>query len=434
MSTVPSPTQAAHAKVIRRFLPFLTACFVLAYLDRLNIGFAKLQLAGDLHLSDTAYGLGAGIFFLGYLLLEVPGNLILTRIGARAWIARIMIVWGIVSAATAFVRSSLELDIARFLLGAAEAGFYPGILYFLTLWFPDSRRAHVVSFFISAIAIAGIIGGPLAGVILQQLPHAGNLRGWQWLFILEGIPSVLAGIAALFILDDTVADAAWLTSNEKVLITEAINREAAAKPSMPIARVFSDLRIWFLGIIYFCFCMGLYGVSFWLPQLLKNAGAQDPLHIGLLSAVPYAVTIPAMIWIARRADAGGKRVGYVYLCSLLGCVGLTLSALHGGNLPIALGALTIATVGILAVYPPLWAIITTYLGTGGACCTGIAVINSMGASAGFFSPYIIGIVRDATQSTTGGMLAIATAMALGGAFMGIWSLRRAGKRQLLSSS
>jgi MFS family permease len=423
ITTVPTPTQAVHAKVIRRILPFLTACFVLAYLDRLNIGFAKLQLAGDLHLSDTAYGLGAGIFFLGYLLLEVPGNLILTRIGARAWIARIMIVWGIVSAATAFVRSPLELDFARFLLGAAEAGFFPGVVFYLTLWFPDSRRAHVVSFFISAIAIAGIIGGPLAGVILQQLAHAGNLRGWQWLFILEGIPSVLAGIAALFVLDDAVADAAWLTSDEKALITEAIDREAAAKPSVPTARVFADIRIWFLGCIYFCFCMGLFGVSFWLPQLLKNAGAQDPLHIGLLCAVPYAVAIPAMIWIARRSDDGGKRVGYVYLCSLLGCVGLTLSALYGGNLTIALGALTVATVGILAVYPLLWAISTAYLGAGGASCTGIAIVNSLGASAGFFSPYLIGIVRDTTQSTMGGMLAIAAAMALGGALTAAWSAR-----------
>jgi MFS family permease len=423
MITAPTPTQAVHAKVIRRILPFLTGCFVLAYLDRLNIGFAKLQLAGDLHLSDTAYGLGAGIFFLGYLLLEVPGNLILTRIGARAWIARIMIVWGIVSAATAFVRSSLELDFARFLLGAAEAGFFPGVLFYLTLWFPDSRRAHVVSFFISAIAIAGIIGGPLAGVILQQLAHAGNLRGWQWLFILEGVPSVLAGIAALFILDDTVADAAWLTSDEKALITEAIDREAAAKPSVPTARIFADIRIWFLGCIYFCFCMGLFGVSFWLPQLLKNAGAQDPLQIGLLCAVPYAVAIPAMIWIARRSDAGGKRVGYVYLCSLLGCVGLTLSAFYGRDLTIALGALTIATVGILAVYPLLWAISTAYLRAGGASCAGIAIINSLGASAGFFSPYLIGIVRDTTQSTMGGMLAIAAAMALGGALTAAWSAR-----------
>jgi sugar phosphate permease len=425
MNAAQTTTQRAYAKIIRRFLPFLSACFVLAYLDRLNIGFAKFQLTEDLHLSDTAYGLGAGVFFLGYLLVEVPGNRILTRIGARAWISRIMIVWGIVCVATAFVHSPTELYVARFFLGAAEAGFFPGVIFYLTQWFPDSRRAHVVSFLISSIAIAGIIGGPLAGIILQKLAQADGLRGWQWLFILEGIPSVLAGIAALFILDDTITDATWLSPQEKALIAQAISRETASKHSIPMARVFADARMWFLGFIYFCFCMGLYGVSFWLPQLLKNAGAGDVLRIGLLSAIPYGVAIPAMSWIARRSDAGGNRYAYIYLCAFVACVGLTISALHSNDLAIALSALTLATVGILAVYPLLWAVSTAYLSTGNAGSAGIAVINSLGASAGFFSPYIIGMIRDATKSTTGGMLTIAASVALGGVLTATWSFGNA---------
>jgi sugar phosphate permease len=419
MSTATSRVlvQRTYGKIIRRLLPFLSACYVLAYLDRLNIGFAKFQLASDLRLSDTAYGLGAGIFFLGYLLFEIPANLMIARVGARRWLARIMILWGIVSFATAFVQSVPVLYVARFLLGAAEAGFFPGVVFYLTLWFPDSRRAQVVSFLVTSIAVSGVIGGPLSGLILQHVSGAAGLHGWQWLFILEGAPSVLAGIAALFILDDTVNDAAWLTTAEKAVITQAVAAEARGKSATTTARVFADPRLWLLGLVYFCFCMGLYGIGFWLPQLLKNAGSGDALHTGLLTALPYAVAVPLMMGIARHSDASGNRRRHIALCGLGGTLGLTLSALHGDNLPIALLSLTLATVGVLSAFPLLWTLPTGYL-TGPSAAAGIALVNSLGAIAGFVSPFLIGAVRDASHSTAGGIFTVAAFLALGGVLVG----------------
>jgi MFS family permease len=416
--------ERAYGKIMRRLVLFLSGCYVLAYMDRLNIGFAKFQLATDLRLSDTAYGLGAGIFFLGYLLFEVPANLVLVRVGARRWLSHIMILWGLVSLATAFVHSVPALYIARFLLGAAEAGFLPGIVFYFTLWFPDSRRAHVVSWLTAAVALAGIVGGPISGVILQNLSGAAGFRGWQWLFVLEGMPSVLASAAALFILDDTPADASWLTSQEKASIADALAVDARSKRPATTASVFADARIWFLGIIYFCYCMGLYGVGFWLPQLLKNAGAGNALQIGLWSSVPYAIAVPLMIGIARISDASGKRRRYLALCALCASIGFTLSALHGDTFLIALPSLTIATVGIFTALPLFWTLPTSYLAGGSSAATGIAMVNSLGAVSGFASPYLIGAVRDATHSTTGGLLAIAAFVALGGVLLSLLPRRQ----------
>jgi MFS family permease len=409
--------EQTYRKIIFRILPFLSACFVLAYIDRFNIGFAQLQLATDLHLSSTAYGLGAAMFFIGYLLFEVPANLMLARVGARLWIARIMIVWGIVSVATAFIHSLPELYIARFCLGAAEAGFFPGIVYYLTLWFPNSRRAHVISYFSTAIALSGIISGPISGFILQNLSHFGNLRGWQWLFLLEGIPSVFAGIAVLFVLHDSASEASWLNAEQKRLVCDAVALENHAKHALPAKPLFSDGSIWRLGFVNFCLCMGLYAIGFWLPQLLQKAGAGDALHIGLWSVVPYGLAIPCMIVIAGYSDTRKKQRRLLTASIFCESLGLILSAFFGDNFAIAMPALTLATCAILTAVPLFWTLPTGYLKNGSTAAAGIALVNSIGAVAGFASPYIVGIVKDATHSTTGGLYIIAVIVSIGGIFL-----------------
>jgi len=409
----PDVTERTYGKAIRRLMPFLTGCFVLAYLDRFNIGFAQLQLATDLHISNTAYGFGAGIFFLGYLLFEVPSNIVLARVGARRWISRIMILWGIVSLATAFVHSAFELYIARFFLGAAEAGFFPGVVFYLTLWFPRSRRAHAISLLTTAIAVSGIISGPISGLILQHLNKNAGLHGWQWLFLLEGAPSVLAGIATLYVLDDSVANASWLAQEEKALIVDAVTRERRSKIAMPITRLFRDTYIWQLGFVNCCLCMGLYGIGFWLPQLLQKAGAGNALHIGLWSVVPYGVAIPFMVWLAWRSNASSKQHRLLIFCTICESIGLTVSALYGQNLIIAIIALTIATIAILTAVPLFWMLPTSYLKDGSSAAAGIALVNSIGAIAGFASPFLMGALRDATHSTTDGILMIAGIVAVG---------------------
>jgi len=417
----PDVTERTYGKAIRRLLPFLTGCFVLAYLDRFNIGFAQLQLATDLHISNTAYGFGAGIFFLGYLLFEVPSNIVLARVGARRWISRIMILWGIVSLATAFVHSAFELYIARFFLGAAEAGFFPGVVFYLTLWFPRSRRAHAIALLTTAIAVSGIISGPISGFILQHLSNSAGLHGWQWLFLLEGAPSVLAGIATLYILEDRVADASWLTNEEKTLIGEAVIRESHSKKAMATASIFRDPYIWQLGLINCCLCMGLYGIGFWLPQLLQKAGAGNALHIGLWSVIPYLVAIPFMVWLAWCSNASSKQHRLLIFCTICESIGLTVSALYGESLPIAIIALTLATVGILTAVPLFWMLPTSYLKDGPSAAAGIALVNSIGAIAGFSSPFLVGAIRDATHTTTASMLMIAAMVALGGVVIALLS-------------
>jgi MFS family permease len=424
MTFSPSDANRTYRKIILRLLPFLAGCFVLAYLDRFNIGFAQLQLAADLHLSAGAYGLGAAMFFIGYLLFEVPANLLLAKIGARLWIARIMIVWGLVSLATAFVHSVGELYIARFFLGAAEAGFFPGVIYYLTLWFPNSRRAQVVSYLTTAIALSGIISGPISGCILQRLSETHGLHGWQWLFLLEGLPSVFAGIAVLFVLDNSVSDARWLADEEKAFIQYAITSEAGNKATMSAGRVFRDARVWQLGFVQFCICMGLYAVGFWLPQLLQKAGAGDALHIGLWSVIPYAVAIPFMIAIAGHSNTGVKQRRWLIVSIMSESIGLVVSALYGDSFPIAMAALTLATASILTAVPLFWTLPTCYLKGDSAAAAGIALVNSIGAIAGFASPYIVGVVKDATHSTAGGLFIIAAVVGVGGLFLLLFPGRR----------
>ena len=412
----PRMEEPVYRKVTRRLVPFLFLCYLVAYLDRVNVGFAKLQMLADLRFSETVYGLGAGIFFIGYFFFEVPSNLLLHRVGARRWIARIMISWGLISGATMFVNSVVTFYVLRFVLGLAEAGFFPGIILYLTYWYPAARRGRVIASFMSAIAVAGVLGGPMSGWIMQTLAGSRGLAGWQWLFLIEGIPSVLVGIAVLFYLDDRVDDATWLNASERTLIKANVARDQSSAGLESATAVFASGRVYLMSAIYFCLIMGLYGVSFWLPQLVKSAGVKDVLTIGLLTAIPYGAAAVAMILASRHSDRTGERRWHVAGAALLGAAGLLASCLSGSSVILAMAALSLATMGILTSLPLFWSMPTAFLrGTGAAA--GIAVINSVGNLAGFVSPFAVGAIKDATHSVSGGLVLLACVLVIGALFV-----------------
>lgn len=405
--------EATFAKVTWRLLPLLFLCYVASYLDRVNVGFAKLQMLQDLQFSETIYGLGAGIFFIGYFIFEVPSNVILHKVGARLWIARIMISWGIISGAMIFVTSPGMFYLMRFLLGVAEAGFFPGVILYLTYWYPSQRRGKITALFMTGIAISGVIGGPLSGWIMHTFPGVYGLSGWQWMFILEAIPSVVLGVIVIFYLKDRIRDAAWLSEDEKRLLESQIREEETGKPQVSMRQMFADVKVWLSALIYFCFVMGLYGVSFWLPTIIKTTGVTDPLNIGMLTAIPYAIAAIAMIMIGRSADQQRERRWHVALPAFLGCIGLLFSTFYDHNTLLAMASLTLAAVGILTTLPLFWSLPTAFL-SGTAAAAGIALINSLGNLAGFVSPYVVGWLKDATQSTNSGMYVLSASLLLGG--------------------
>ncbi|MEK6422721.1 MAG: MFS transporter [Burkholderia gladioli] len=410
----PSDFEAAtYRKVTWRLAPLLMLCYVVAYLDRVNVGFAKLQMATDLNLSDTVYGLGAGIFFFGYFLFEVPSNIILHRVGARVWIARIMITWGLISAAMMFVTTPAMFYVMRFLLGIAEAGFFPGVILYLTYWYPANRRGRMTTFFMTAIALSGVIGGPVSGYILKSFHGANGWAGWQWLFLIEGIPSIIVGVLVLIWLEDRIAGASWLTDQEKALLSRNVEAEEALKDDAPIGRVLASPRVWLMALIYFSFVMGLYGVGFWLPTIIKSTGVTDSFAIGLLSAIPYAAAVVGMILIARSADRRRERRWHVAIPAALGAIGLLLSVAWANQTALAMVGLTLATIGILTTLPLFWSLPTAFLG-GTAAAAGIALVNSIGNLAGFLSPYMIGWLKQATGSNSAGMVMLAAFLVLGG--------------------
>ena len=405
--------KATYAKLMWRLLPLLFAGYIVAYLDRVNVGFAKLQMASELQLSDTIFGLGSGIFFIGYFLFEIPSNLVLHRVGARLWIARIMITWGLLSGAMIFVSGPISFYVTRFLLGAAEAGFFPGIVLYLTYWFPARRRAAMMAFFMAAVPLSGVVGGPFSGWIMQTLPGVWNLTGWQWMFIGEAIPSIIVGVLIVLFLDDRISTARWLTELEKTWLAARIAEEEDAKPQPALRTLFAQPRLWLMALIYFCLVMGLYGIGFWLPTLIKASGIKDTLEIGLLSAIPYIVTAIVMIPIGRSADRRNERRWHVAIPAFAGALGLVLSTFYATSPWPALAALTLATAGIITSLPLFWSLPTAVLG-GTAAAAGIAFINSLGNLAGFVSPYLVGWLKDQTHSTTSGMLALALSLLIGG--------------------
>jgi D-galactonate transporter len=409
----PAEEAAVYRKVTWRLVPFLMLCYVVAYLDRVNVGFAKLQMLNDLKFSETIYGLGAGVFFIGYFLFEVPSNVILHKVGARVWIARIMITWAIISGAFMFVSTPLAFYVMRFLLGMAEAGFFPGIILYLTYWYPAERRARIVATFMAAIPLSGVIGGPLSGWIMDTFSGVNGWTGWQWMFMLEAVPAIIMGIAVLMYLDNGIGAAKWLTDQEKRLLEARIADDARDKVEHPsLGAVFADRRLWLMAFIYFCCVMGQYGLTFWMPSLIKSAGIQGVLNIGLFTAIPYGVAVAAMLLFGRSADKHRERRWHMVAPMLLGGVGLVGSALAGANTAVAVTFLAIAAAGVLTSAPLFWSLPTAFL-SGSAAAAGIAAINSVGNLAGFASPYLIGWLKDLTQSTNLGMYALAAVLVAG---------------------
>jgi D-galactonate transporter len=401
-----------YAKVARRLIPFLMLCYLGAYLDRVNVGFAKLQMLNDLKWSDTIYGLGAGIFFLGYFLFEVPSNLILHKYGARRWLARIMLTWAAISACFAFVSTPTTFYIMRFLLGAAEAGFAPGVILYITYWFPSKRRAKMLSIFFMAIPLANIVGGPLSGWILQTFADLHGLRGWQWLFMLEAIPSLLLGVAILFYLDDSIAAAKWLTPEEKKLLQDNIAEDDTGKVAHhSVGSFLSDRRVWLLAALYFCVVMGQYGITFWLPTIVRNSGVSNVVLVGLLSAIPYLCALVALPFIGMSSDRTKARRLHCALPMVVAAAALFTLPLTSG-VGTALALLSFAAVGSIASSSQFWSLPTAFLG-GMTAAAGIATINCIANLAGFVSPSMVGWLNDFTGKQGAGLMFTSSALLIG---------------------
>ncbi len=400
----------AIARVRRRLIPFMFLLYIVAYLDRINIGFAALQMNRDLGFSDAVYGLGAGIFFIGYVIFEVPSNLILHRVGARRWIARIMISWGLVSAAMLFVQGVPVFYAMRFLLGVTEAGFFPGMLLYLTRWFPASERARAVALFMTATAVAGLIGGPVSGALLG-MDGTWGLAGWQWLFLLEGLPAVVLGFVVWRYLAEGPEDAAWLPREERAWLVERLRQEREAKEAQEhfsVGRALTSGRIWMLGGLYFLLVTAMYGVAFWLPQIVRNLSGLGDFAVGLVSAVPYLLAAICMVPVAKHSDATGERRWHVAVPAALGSVAMVGSALADSPV-LALVLLSCAAIGIWSALGPCWALPMSVL-TGPAAAAGLALINSIGNVGGFVGPSLVGYARQATNSFAAGLFVIAASL------------------------
>ncbi|AFL50092.1 D-galactonate transporter [Sinorhizobium fredii] len=408
-----SAEDRAYSKVFWRIIPFLMLCYVIAYLDRVNVGFAKLQMSSELGLSDAAYGIGAGIFFIGYFLFEVPSNVILNKVGARVWIARIMITWGVISAAFMFTSSETVFYILRFLLGVAEAGFFPGIILYLTTWYPAHRRAKIITTFMSAIPISSILGNPLSGLLMDSFHGTHGLSGWQWMFLIEAVPAILFGVATFFYLDDTIGHAKWLTREEKKLLAANIDAENRTKSSSPhsITGTLTDPRVWRMCLIYFCFVLGQYGLNFWMPTLVKATGVTGNLNIGLISAIPYICTFVAMLALGRSSDRFRERRWHLVVPAVIAAGGF-IAATMATSTTLAIVCLSLAAAGAISCAPLFWSLPTAFLaGTGAAA--GIAWINSVGNLAGFLGPFLVGYLKDFTGNTSAGMYLLAAALVIG---------------------
>ncbi|WP_029554973.1 MFS transporter [Xanthobacter sp. 91] len=397
------------ARISWKFIPFIMLCYLFAYIDRVNVSFAKISMAKDLQFSDSVYGFGASIFFIGYFFLEVPSNLILDRVGARLWLARIMISWGAISCATLFVQGEVSFYILRFLLGVAEAGFFPGIIYFLTTWYPSRLRGRIMAALICAIPISGLIGGPVSGWLLDALHQVGGLKGWQWLFLVEGFPSILLGIACLFILRDGPEDAEWLSPDDRGRLKQIKVEEAHATPGHSFRDALTSLALWKLTFIYFSLGAGFLGIAFWMPTLLKEAGAGSNTMIGLLSAIPHLFSIVVIIGAGWSSDRFRERRLHLVVPILVGALGIVIAVKSSGDLTTVLIGLTMGVAGISSAIATFWTLPGLVLGAP-ALAGGLALINSALALGGFAAPFAIGWLRD--HVVDGGMVALHTLAAI----------------------
>jgi MFS family permease len=386
-------------KVAWHIMPLIMVCYLFAFFDRINVSFAKFALQTDLGLSDTAYGFGAGLFVVGYVLFEVPSNLMLYKVGARRWIARIMVSWGIATALMAFVQTEWQFYLLRFLIGAMEAGFAPGVLFYLTLWFPSAYRGRITSTLFLASAFAGLLGAPAAGLVLSHLDGVLAMRGWHWLFIVGGLPCVFLGFLVFKVLKDRIQDAGWLTQDEQALLSRRIvdqNRDIGGHSLLDALKTPGFLT---LGLIYFLIQISSYGLNFWAPHLIRTSGITNPTTIGFLTAVPYLCGAIAMIVVGRLSDVSGERRKFVVGLMLLAAIGFFSAGLFDKHTGLLIAALAVMGAGVIAAIPAFWAL-PPKLVTGAGAAGGIALINTLGQLGGIVSPVVVGRIKDITGSTT----------------------------------
>jgi D-galactonate transporter len=397
-----------YTKIAKRTIPFLMLLFVLAWMDRVNVGFARLRMVSDLGFSEAVFGFGAGIFFLGYFLFEVPSNLLLERIGARKTLARIAVLWGLASVGTMFVTTATQFYVLRFLLGAFEAGLYPGVLLYLTYWFPARRRARMLGYFMTAVPIAGIVGGPISGWIMASMGGVGGLANWQWLFLLEGLPSVIVGLATLAVVVDSPGQAPWLSAAEKEAVLSDLesDRLQAGARQHGFLEALRVPEVWLLALISFCLVSANPTLGFWSPTIINGMGVQGSVAIGLLSALPYLAAMIAVVVVGRSSDRTLERRYHCALACLSAGLGLILIGVFEGMAPLAFLALVVAQAGVLAAMVPFWQMPTMLL-AGTAAAGGIALINSFGNLSGWLGPFIVGWLRDLTGKTSSGLYVVA---------------------------
>lgn len=416
-----SNENAVYRKISRRLLPFLLLLYTFAYLDRVNIGFAKLQMSADIGLSEAAYGLGAGLFFLAYAMFEVPSNLLLVRVGIKKTIMRIMCLWGLTSASMVFVQNETQFYILRMLLGAFEAGFAPGIIFYLTYWYSTKRMAGAMGIYMLAGPIGSMIGGPLSAFIMTSFVGVWGLAGWQWLFLIEGLPCLVLVYFVWKFLDESPRQATWLSPVEKDILEQDIAKShtedtsGERKGTHSFRDVLRDRRVYALSFGYFTLISGIYAISFWLPTILEDNGIKDIVHVGWLTAVPYAAAIIAMVMLGRNSDKTHERKWHIAVPSALAAGGLLVAAFTSSMFIVSFIGLIIATACLWGAYTVFWSLPAAHL-KGTAAAGGIALINSLGLLGGFISPYIIGIIKDATGSTQYG-LAFIVILVLAGALV-----------------
>lgn len=413
LSTSQTQNNALYSKVTWRLIPLLCVCYIASYLDKINVGFAKLQMQSDLGFSETIYGLGAGLFFVGYMLFEVPSNLILQRVGARGWIARIMVTWGVISGCMMFVQTPMQFYILRFLLGVAEAGFYPGVMLYITFWYPTYRRGKIMALFLLAIPLASVIGGPISGWIMTAFDGVNNMPGWQWLFFLEAIPSVLLGIFVLMWLPSNIKSAKWLTDKEKMLLTEELARDKLEEFSSSVREAFANMRVWLLGVVDALLMLGVYGLNFWLPTLIRESGVESDFHIGLLAGLSSALAVGALLLNGMSSDKHRERRWHIAVPAFIAALAMGLSPFYSLNPIMVVILLSVANLALMATFPVFWCIPPTFL-KGRAAAAGIALIASMSTLGGVGATYIMGVLKDVTHSSAAGLFMFAGSLLVAG--------------------
>lgn len=414
-SSILSPRELERAtlsKILWRLLPFLFVLYIVAYLDRINVGFAALQMRSQLGFNDAVYGLGAGMFFAGYVMFQIPINIVLQRVGARRSICGLMILWGIISSSMLFVRTPTQFYTLRFLLGVAEAGFFPGVIFYMRGWFPTSVRARAVALFMTAAPLSGVVGGPLSGALLG-LHQRGGLAGWQWLFLIEGLPAIVLGVVVFFYLVDRPQLATWLREDQRSWLVATLERESASQNVAPEQNSFAALGnpiVWLLAFAYFGTSTGSFGISLWLPTVLHKVSSAGNLALGLISAIPYLIAAVFMVLVGIHSDRTGERRWHVAISGLVAALAFVVAA-YSNSLIVVVVALSVAMAGVSSLVGPFWAMPTTLLSSVEAA-TGIALINSIGNCGGFLGPYVIGFVRNITGGFKGGFLVVSAGVCL----------------------